>query len=357
MSRPLSRPRRNARRFFALLVLLAAGAGLWWFVASFKARVQTEKSQAQTSLVELRSGERRLMGTTAEIILFAPDEETGRAAIEKAFARAEEINDICSDYSPESELMRLCREPVNKPIAVSETLAEVLTHARTIAELTEGAFDPTLGGYSKLWRKSKRKKELPDPILLERARQSSGWEKFEVDLENFTVVIKDENLLLDLGGIAKGYAADEMLRVINGHGITSAMVAVAGDIRLGAPPPARPGWAVGIRTLGATIEQIIHVANCAVSTSGDVERHVEIGGQRYSHIIDPETGLGLSYRIAATVVAPTSVQSDPLATFCCIRPELALKVFAAGEISCRVVGLAGGPYDRRTQQFPSITLP
>ena len=207
-----------------MLVLLAAGAGLWWFVASFKARVQTEKSQAQPSLVELRSGERRLMGTTAEIILFAPDEETGRAAIEKAFARAEEINDICSDYSPESELMRLCREPVNKPIAVSETLAEVLTHARTIAELTEGAFDPTLGGYSKLWRKSKRKKELPDPILLERARQSSGWEKFEVDLENFTVVIKDENLLLDLGGIAKGYAADEMLRVINGHGITSAMV-------------------------------------------------------------------------------------------------------------------------------------
>ncbi len=298
-----------------------------------------------------------LMGTTAEIVLFAPDEETGRAAIDEAFNRAQEIKNICSDYSPESELMRLCREPVNQPVVVSETLAEVLTHARAMAEETAGAFDPTLGGCSKLWRKSKRRKELPDPILLERARQASGWEKFEVDLENLTVVIKHEDLLLDLGGIAKGYAADEMLRVINGRGITSAMVAVAGDIRLGAPPPGRSTWAVGIRTLGSEVEQVIHVRNCAVSTSGDIERFVEIADQRYSHIINPETGLGLTSRIAATVVAPKAVLSDPLATFCCIRPEEALSLFTAGEISCRIVGLPGGPYDRRTQLFPDITLP
>ena len=100
------------------------------------------------------------------------------------------------------------------------------------------------------------------------------------------------------------YRADEMLQILKARGIASAMVAVAGDVRLGAPPPGRAGWSVGIRTLGADIEQIIQVSNCAVSTSGDLERYVEIGGTRYSHIIDPGTGLGLTRRIAATVVAP-----------------------------------------------------
>ena len=92
-------------------------------------------------------------------------------------------------------------------------------------------------------------------------------------------------------------------------------------------------------------------------TNQQVERYVEIEGVRYSHIIDPGTGLGLTRRIAATVVAPTAVQSDPLATFCCINPELARAFFAAGAISCRIVGLGNGSYDHRTQQFPALTLP
>ncbi|MEC9054308.1 MAG: FAD:protein FMN transferase, partial [Verrucomicrobiota bacterium] len=291
------------------------------------------------------------------IVVHVMEEQQGRDAIQSAFQRAQEINDICSDYNPESELMKLCRGPVNSPIPVSTTLATVLSHARSIAEETEGSFDPTLGGFSKLWRRSKRQKELPDPVLLERARQASGWTKFEVDLEKSTVIVKDENLLFDLGGIAKGYAADEMLQVLKARGITSAMVAVAGDVRLGSPPPRRAGWSVGIRTLGADIEQIIQVSNCAVSTSGDLERYVEIEGTRYSHIIDPETGLGLTRRIAATVVAPTAVQSDPLATFCCIRPRLARQIFAAGEISCRIVTLEDSSFDQRTRQFPALTLP
>ena len=357
MTRPLSLPRRNARRFFLGLGLLALGAGLLWLAPWFKNRLQKSQPDRSPALIKVDSGERPLMGTTARIVVHVAEAEKGEAAIEAAFQRASEINLICSDYNPESELMRLCRAPVNHPIPVSDTLAVVLSHARATAKHTKGSFDPTLGGFTKLWRKSKRKKELPDPILLERARQAAGWQKFEVHLENRVVTVKDENLLFDLGGIAKGYAADEMLRVIKNRGIPSAMVAVAGDIRLGAPPPGRTSWAVGIRTLGADIEQIIQVSNCAVSTSGDLERYVEIEGVRYSHIIDPGTGLGLTRRIAATVVAPTAVQSDPLATFCCINPELARAFFAAGAISCRIVGLGNGSYDHRTQQFPALTLP
>ena len=339
------------------MVLLAFGGGVWWFAAWLKRDRASDRDSETAELIKVDSGERPLMGTLASITLYAQEEEKGRVAIEAAFERAREINSICSDYDPESELMRLCRAPINQPISVSETLATVLAHARTTAEITEGSFDPTLGALTKLWRDSRDLKELPDPVLLDSARKAAGWEKFEVDLENHFVVIKHEHLLLDLGGIAKGYAADEMLQVLRQHGVRSALIAVGDDIRLGARPPDRAGWTVGIKTLGAHLEQIIQVSNCAVSTSGDINQHVEIAGQRYSHIIDPRTGLGLTQRIAATVVAPNAVQSDPLATFCCVDPGRALKIFTAGEISCRIVGLKRGAFDQKTQQFPPFVLP
>jgi thiamine biosynthesis lipoprotein len=215
-----------------------------------------------------------------------------------------------------------------------------------------------MGALTKLWRRTRRKKELPDPQQLADLREVSRWEHFEVDLENRFVILKKEDLLLDLGGIGKGFAADEMLRVLNEKGIASALVAIAGDVRLGAPPPREAAWTIGIKTLGPELEQVIQVARCAVSTSGDLQQFVEIDGVRYSHIIDPETGLGLTRRIAATVVAPTAVQSDPFATFCCIKPDLAMEWFKAGEISCRIVTLRRGlPADASTPQFPPVLLP
>lgn len=295
------------------------------------------------------------MGTSASILIYAHDEEAGLAAIEAAFQRGEEIAAICTDYDPDSELMRLSRAPVNEPIPVSPTLAAVLAHARTTAELTDGAFDPTLGPLTRLWRKSRRDKELPLDTELAAAREASGWENLEVNLEQRYVVLKKEGMRLDLGGIAKGYAADEMMRILGERGFPIAYIAIAGDVRLGAPPPGQRGWRVGIKTLGPELTQIIEVAHGAVSTSGDLYQYVDIDGSRYSHIIDPSTGLGLTRRIAATVVAPTAVQSDPLATFCCIKPGQALELFRAGEIACRIVLLRDGlPVDEATPQFPRV---
>lgn len=309
-------------------------------------------------LIKLESGERPIMGTLGRIVLYTEDEDAGQAAIEAAFARGQEISEICTDYNPESELMKLSSAPLNEPIPVSPTLAAVLMHARATAELTEGAFDPTLGPLTKLWRRSRRKKELPNPDQLASARLAANWKNLAVELEDQFVTLKGENMLLDLGGIAKGFAADEMMGVLQRHGIRSALVAIAGDIRLGAPPPGRTGWRVGIKTLGPMLEQIIVVSNCGISTSGDLEQFVEIEGVRYSHIIDPATGLGLTRRIAATVMAPTAVQSDPYATYCCIHPEQALDLFHDGELSCRIVVLRRGrPVDEATPQFPQIFAP
>ncbi len=341
--------------FLVLAVVALAGSGIWWLKRQKEGKFADRRSPPQIELVKLAPAERPLMGTLARIVVFAPDEESGRKAIEAAFERGEEIEAICTDYDPASELMKLSAAPPNQPVPVSSTLAAVLAYAHATAELTEGAFDPTFGPLTRLWRESRKEKALPDAEVLAKARRASSWKNFEVDLEKRFVVLKHEGMQLDLGGIAKGFAADEMLGVLNDHGIHHAFIAIAGDVRLGAPPPGKSAWRVGIKTLGPKLTQFIEVSNCAVSTSGDLYQFVQIDGVRYSHIIDPATGLGLTRRTAATVVAPTAVQTDPLATFCCIDPERALKFFLAGEISCRIVVLAEGqPLERATPQFPRV---
>lgn len=336
-------------------MLAALGAGLWWFLDRKDGPGKAPERPNRSLLVELPAIQRPLMGTSASIRVHAPDEETGRQAVEAAFARGEEINAICTDYDPESELMRLSRAPINKPVKISPTLTAVLAHALATAELTEGAFDPTLGPLTRLWRQTRQDRALPAGDQLAAARERVGWEHVDLDIGKQQVVLRKEGMQLDLGGIAKGFAADEMMEVLKQHGIGVAFIAIAGDLRLGMPPPGKRAWRVGLKTLGPELTQYIEVANCAVSTSGDLYQFVEIEGVRYSHIIDPSTGLGLTERTAATVVAPTAVQTDPLATFCCINPEEALRVFEAGEISCRIVSLqAGRPFSRTTPQFPPV---
>jgi thiamine biosynthesis lipoprotein len=134
-----------------------------------------------------------------------------------------------------------------------------------------------------------------------------------------------ENMRLDLGGIAKGFAADGMLDILHQHKITCASVIAGGEIVLGDPPPDKEGWEVTLMTLdteSAITPAKITRANCAISTSGDLYQAVTIDGQRYSHIVDPSTGLGLTRRISATVIGPNVTLTDALATAFCVNPQL-----------------------------------
>ena len=241
------------------------------------------------------------------------------------------------------------------PLAISPTLTTVLAHARETADATSGLYDPTLGTLTKLWRQARDTRTLPPTAELAAARELTGWQHLQVDPYDNTALITKPGVLLDLGGIAKGYAADEMLAILQKNGLPNALIAAGGDIRLGSPPPGKPAWRVGLRTLSAEVPEFIAVSNCAVSTSGDLHQFITIGNQRFSHIINPSTGLGLGDRIAATVIAPTAIQSDPLATFCCIAPDQALEAFVGGTIACRIVSLAGASSsDRRSPHFPQV---
>jgi thiamine biosynthesis lipoprotein len=138
-----------------------------------------------------------------------------------------------------------------------------------------------------------------------------------VDVEQQTAELLQEGMDLDLGGIAIGYAADEALRIFHEHGLRRVLIDASGDILVGDPPPGRDAWRIEIEPLkprGDDKGRTLLLRNCAVTTSGDAYKFVEIDGVRYSHIVDPKTGLGLTTRSSATVIAPDCITADSLAT-------------------------------------------
>ena len=259
------------------------------------------------------------MGTHFSVVCYAGERLAAEKAVEAAFAKAEEVNAVASDYLPASELSMLSFKTVGTPVPLSPLLFDLMDHSRRIAEATEGAFDPTLGPLTKLWRDTRTNGRLPDPEKLAVARAASGWRHFTLDPEARTITLLRENMAFDLGGIAKGYAADRMLDSLAAAGIRQALVTAGGDIRLGDAPPGRAGWNVALKTFDVgKNDEILILSNAAISTSGDLHQSVEIEGVTYSHILDPATGLGLTRRVAASVIAENAKLSDALATAACV---------------------------------------
>lgn len=277
-------------------------------------------SAKETALQKIHV-EKPVMGTTFQITTYSSDPKKAHAAIDAAFAKAEEIEQIASDYRPDSELNKLCRAPHGQPQKISPTFFDLLQKSLVIAEKTAGAYDPTLGPLTQLWRETKKTKRLPDEAILAATKTRCGYQNLVLDRKIMSATLKIADMQLDLGGIAKGYTADAMFDLLSGAGFTQTMIAAGGDIRLGDAPPDRESWNVGLRTTSEKIDEVITLKNCAISTSGDLHQWVEIAGTRYAHIINPKTGLGLTTRAAATVIAPTTTYTDPLATAACLLPD------------------------------------
>ncbi|MEQ8767898.1 MAG: FAD:protein FMN transferase [Planctomycetota bacterium] len=263
------------------------------------------------------------MGTTFRIVLYDTDRAAAEAAARAAFEEISDIEAALTDWDPGSELSLLSRisdDSAPTPwVPVSPLLGQVLAEARAIAERTDGAFDPTMGPAIRLWRRSRRQGELPSHERIAEAKAASGWQQLEVGEGSRHVRLHSAHMRLDLGGIAKGTALDRALFVLTARGIESALVDGGGDIAVSGPPPDRRGWRVIVRPFEAEDAPVeLTLANAAVATSGDRYRFVEIEGVRYSHLIDPSTGLGLRQRRAATVIGRSGARADAFATALCI---------------------------------------
>jgi thiamine biosynthesis lipoprotein len=275
------------------------------------------------------------MGASFKVILYSEDGATARRAHRAAFERIAALDLILSDYNPESELMKLCDRAGGAPVRVSADLFEVLSRARAMAKRSDGAFDPTVAPVVRLWRRARRERKMPDADSLRKALAAVGYRKMTLDPAARSVRL-ESGVKLDLGGIAKGYASQEAVKVVRAMGISRVLVAGAGDIVVGEPPPGKDGWSVGIAPLDSTAtgrpRLSLNLKNAAVSTSGDAERYVEIDGVRYSHIVDPRTGLGLTRRISVTVVARDGATADALDTAVVVLgPDRGLALVAAAD--------------------------
>ena len=199
---------------------------------------------------------------------------------------------------------------------VSDDLWQLLRRADWLSRESDGAFDVTVGPVTKLWRRSRRRGELPPADRLEAARAAVGYRFVELDAAQPAIRLSRPDMRLDFGGIAQGYAADEAIEVLRELGIRSALVNASGDIAAAESPPGTPGWKIGIAPLepGGPPSRFLFLKDAAISTSGDAFQYVTIGGQRYSHIVDPRTGLGLTTRSSVSVIARDCTTADGLAT-------------------------------------------
>jgi thiamine biosynthesis lipoprotein len=267
--------------------------------------LQEQKELIRFTLVEYH------MGIDARLVVYAANKQVVDKACEAAFKRIAQLDDMMSDYRPKSELMRLCAQPKGTAVKISDDLYRVFERSQTVSRRSDGAFDITVGPLVQLWRKARKNGKAPAPELIEAARKLVGYKKLTLSSKTHSATLAMDRMKLDLGGIAKGYAADEALKVLRQNGIKSALIEMGGDLVLGDSPPKSKGWTVQVPN-DKSKELFLH--NCAISSSGDTEQFVVIDGKRYSHVVDPKTGQGLTKRIQASIIAKDGFTTDPLST-------------------------------------------
>jgi thiamine biosynthesis lipoprotein len=336
------------------------GATLWGLLLAVCPLARADATDARLARHESTQLQ---MGVPFKIILYAPDSATANRAFQAAFSRIAELNRVLSDYDSDSELSRLSRTaPAELGQHVSDPLWFVLERSQALAMRSDGAFDVTVGPYVRLWRRARRSGQMPSPQRLAEARAAVGYQYLKLDANRHTAQLLKTNMRLDLGGIAMGYAVDETIKLLRALGINRALVDASGDIGVGDAPPGKQGWTIAIVPLSSegTPSRQILLANAAVSTAGDAEQHVVIDGKRYSHIVDPRTGLGMTDRLGVTVIAPDCITADSLDTAASVmgvKAGLKLIEETPGAAAFMVRPTDGEPEVFESRRFGAFVVP
>jgi thiamine biosynthesis lipoprotein len=255
------------------------------------------------------------MGTQIRLVFYTTSKGMADSVASLAFNRIDELNKKLSDYLDNSELSLLANQ-VKKEVVVSDDLYRVLKKANEVSEATNGAFDISAGPLIRLWRKTRKTKTLPTASDLVEAKQHVGYTYIKFPKKN-VVLLNTNTMQLDLGGIGKGFTADEVIKVLESNGVFSALIDMGGDIRVSNPPPNKENWVLAFSYYNEEGEEVIKkigLKDAAVATSGDMYQYVEIDGKKYSHIINPQTGMALNNSIQVTTIAKNATLADAYAS-------------------------------------------
>lgn len=264
---------------------------------------------------------RMIMGTFAEISLYSHDEKKAGKAIDEALEEMERMDHIMSNYKSNSELSLINKNAAKSPVPCNKELLDVIEKSHYYSKLSDGAFDITVFPVIGLWGFFREKGYIPSGEEINNLLPAVSYKNIVIKKsddpeKSNTIFFKHHQTLLDLGGIGKGYAVDKALEVIKKHGIDNACINLGGNIYVFGTPGGKNVWKIGVQHPRNKNEILgyLKLRNEATATSGDYERFFEIDGERYSHIIDPRTGIPVRGVIATTIIASTGTDVDALST-------------------------------------------
>ena len=291
----------TAKRWFFATVFGLLSAGLLTPLAAQQQAVDIESKRYTFTGAHL--------GTVVRLVFYSADRAHAKALAKRCFDRVRHLDGVFSDYRDDSELMKLCSVAHKQATPVSDELFTVLACAQQISQQSGGAFDVTLGASTKAWRARKQDKDHRAASRLDGA----SYRDLVLDETGKTVRFT-KPLSLDLGGIAKGYIADELARMLREGGVTQHAVAVGGEMVVGDPPSGRKGWGIDLESPEQKVIATVELSHTALSTSGDSYQFAEVDGKRSAHVLDPDTGEGKEDRLNVTVIAPTAMLADAWST-------------------------------------------
>jgi len=262
------------------------------------------------------------MGSQFNLVFYHSDSTEASQMAKECFLIIDSLNAVFSDYDATSEVSRLTKQS-NQPQKISDELFIIITQSKEAWKKSGKTFDISIGALTQLWRKTRNEKSIPNEAEIKSAKRSTGFQNLVLNNKSKTISFKKNGIKLDFGGIVKGYAAQRVIDYLKTKKINIALADAGGDIAMGDAPPGKTGWTVGINLPESEDEiwsQKLELKNCAVATSGDVYRFTIYNGKKYSHIIDPRTGYGVTSQRNVTVIAKDGTTADWLATACSILP-------------------------------------
>ena len=263
------------------------------------------------------------MGSSFNLIFYHTDSAEAVVIAKECFSIVDSLNNIFSDYSSESEVGKLALQKNLTGIKVSDELFSMITRSKDAWGRSGKTFDITIGALTQLWRKAKKENRFPSDAEVNAAKDLTGFKNLVLNERSKTISFKKPGIRFDFGGIVPGYAAQRVIDFLKTQNINIALVDASGDIVMSDAPPGKDGWTVGVNLPESENEiwdKKLELKNFAVSTSGDVYRYTIHNGVKYSHIIDPGTGYGVTSQRNVTVITKYGADADWLATACSILP-------------------------------------
>ncbi|MFC0776986.1 FAD:protein FMN transferase [Flavobacterium sp. HJSW_4] len=259
----------------------------------------------------------RLMGNNFTITVTAADHDTANRHIEAAIGEIRRIEKLLTTFDGQSQTNQVNSQAGISAVKVDQEVFGLIERSIGISKITQGAFDISYGGIDKsLWNFDRSMKSLPDARTALKMVHLIDYRNIILDSENSTVFLKEKGMRIGFGGIGKGYAAEMAKKLLLERGVQSGIINASGDLCAWGLQPDGRKWTIGVADPDApsAVFSYMDISDRAVATSGNYEKYITIGGKKYSHTIDPKTGLPVTGIKSVTIIAPNAEFADAMAT-------------------------------------------